>query len=420
MCRILTCCFCLAVCWVVDLGYAQEGASRYSPSARSHRQAPAIRAHRNGPPTVTYRPAPVAPRRAAPSTARPEVIELLRGAADLLDAAGEQDDAKRLRAKAVALDKKRHNLQLLDEKSTQRSELQREIEQLQRRLDEKRCQHDALAKEIAKLRRPSASQQQVLVRTQIMELSLTKLRDADFQFEGIDTQELSKSGIAAVIAAASPSSPKLSTSLHPRSGTVGAGHNEQVAYGILDKGNRVQALIAALRETGALKILAEPDLVTVSGRPASFNVGGEFPIPAPAGSDAGVTFRKFGTQIDLVALVLGDERIRLEIRPRISELDEASAVEIDGHRIPGLRVREVSTGCELENGQSLVLAGLIQQRKVADKAPPSNLATDEEEPAKEPQTERVELIVVVTPHLVKSLHPSTTDRTADRPITADR
>jgi len=337
-----------------------------------------------------------------------------------LDAAGEKDDAKRLRAKAAALDKKDHKLQLLDEKSAQCSALQREIEQLQSRLDEKRCQHDALAREIAKLRRPSASQQQVLVRTQIMELSLTKLSDADFQFEGIDTQELIKSGIGSVIASFSSSSAELSTIPHPRSGTLGAGHHEQVAYEIFDEGNRVQALIAALRKTGALNILAEPDLVTVSGRPASFNVGGEFPVPAPAGSESSVTFRKFGTQLELLPLVMSGQRIRLEIRSRISELDEASAVEIGGRRIPGLRVREVSTCCELENGQSLVLAGLIQLRKVAEKSPAANSGADAAEPAKEPPTERVELIVVVTPHLVEALHPSTTDNTAGGPITADR
>lgn len=378
MCRILTCCFCLAVCWVVDLGYAQEGASRYSPSARSHRQAP------------------VTPRRAAPSTARSEVIELLRGAADLLDAAGEQDDAKRLRAKAVALDKKRHDLRLLEEKLAQRDALQKEIEQL---------------------RKVTGTQQQVLVHVKMLELSLSKLAECDFHFDGIDKEKLVESGFGSAMASGALDAP---ATRKERTGSAKSPAKETIRYGIYDRGNRIEAVIAALRETKALRVLAEPDLVTISGRPASFNVGGEFPIPAPAGSDAGVTFRKFGTQIDLVALVLGDERIRLEIRPRISELDEASAVEIDGHRIPGLRVREVTTGCELENGQSLVLAGLIQQRKVADKAPPSNLATDEEEPAKEPQTERVELIVVVTPHLVKSLHPSTTDRTANRPITADR
>ena len=142
--------------------------------------------------------------------------------------------------------------------------------------------------------------------------------------------------------------------------------------------------------------------------------------PVPAGTDGGIVFRKFGTQLDLVPLVLSGERIRLEIRSRISELDEALAVEIGGRRIPGLRVREVSTGCELENGQSLLFAGLIEQRKVAEKAPAANLAADAEGPAKEPPTETVELIVVVTPTLVEALPPQKQRVASAEPASSER
>src|SRR4029078_4443318 len=85
--------------------------------------------------------------------------------------------------------------------------------------------------------------------------------------------------------------------------------------------NGILRFMDALKQNNVAKLLAEPTVVVVSGRPGSFNVGGEFPIPAKDGSKAAVEFRKFGTQLDLVALALGDNLVRLEVRTRVSEID---------------------------------------------------------------------------------------------------
>ena len=117
-----------------------------------------------------------------------------------------------------------------------------------------------------------------------------------------------------------------------------------------------------------LKILSDPTLVTVSGRPAFFNSGGEFPILVPQSlGTVSIEYKKFGTQIDFVPIVLGNGNLRLEVRPRISEIDHTRSITINGTTVPGLRVREADTGVEMHPGQTLAIAGLVQTRSEARK-----------------------------------------------------
>ena len=100
--------------------------------------------------------------------------------------------------------------------------------------------------------------------------------------------------------------------------------------------------------------MAEPTLVTVSGRPAFFNSGGEFPILIPAGlGTVSVEFKKFGTQVDFVPIVLGNGNIRLEVKPRVSFVDPTLSVTSQGITVPGLNVREVDTGVEMKAGPDI-------------------------------------------------------------------
>jgi pilus assembly protein CpaC len=133
-----------------------------------------------------------------------------------------------------------------------------------------------------------------------------------------------------------------------------------MSFGIIDGGSSFFGFLEALREDNLAKILAEPTLTTVSGRPAFFNSGGEFPVlvPQALGTNS-IEYKKYGTQIDFVPIVLGNGRIRLEVRPRVSELDRTQS---NGTGAPGLKVREVETGVEMQAGQTLALAGLVQYR----------------------------------------------------------
>ena len=121
--------------------------------------------------------------------------------------------------------------------------------------------------------------------------------------------------------------------------------------------------IQALQQNNLIKTLAEPTLVTVSGRPAYFLAGGSVPYPIPSGlGTTSVAFKDFGTQVDFVPIVLGNGNVRLEVRPQVSALDYSIELNINGSLVPGFTVRTVDTGVELKVGQTLALAGLIQSR----------------------------------------------------------
>ena len=121
--------------------------------------------------------------------------------------------------------------------------------------------------------------------------------------------------------------------------------------------------LQALSSNGYSKILAEPNLVTLSGQPASFIAGGEFAVPVVVGVEgaaaATTNFRGFGTQLTFVPTVLDKDRIRLFVAPSVSALNRENTV--DG--IPGLDSRAVSTTVDLREGQWLAIAGLIQDQQ---------------------------------------------------------
>ena len=107
----------------------------------------------------------------------------------------------------------------------------------------------------------------------------------------------------------------------------------------------------------------------MSGRPAQFNVGGEFPIVVPQSlGTTSIEYKKYGTQIDFLPIVLGNGNIRLEVRPRISERDDSLGVvlpDAESIVVPALTVREVDTAVEMKAGQTFALAGLVQERTEA-------------------------------------------------------
>jgi len=125
-------------------------------------------------------------------------------------------------------------------------------------------------------------------------------------------------------------------------------------------------LIKALRTKNLIEILAEPNLITSSGKEASFLVGGEFPFPViQGGANAGavtIQFREFGIKLNFTPLLTANDSIKLHVRPEVSSLDFANALTLSGFVIPALSTRRVETDIELTAGQSFVIAGLLDQR----------------------------------------------------------
>lgn len=139
--------------------------------------------------------------------------------------------------------------------------------------------------------------------------------------------------------------------------------NSNVLFGVIHNGYGFLGFLQALRQEGVAKLLAQPRLVTKSGRPASFLVGGEQAVPVPAGlGQIGVQFEEFGTRLNFLPIVLGNGKIHLEVEPEISNLNAANGVSIQGTVVPGRDTQRVNTTVELETGQTFVIGGLIQHR----------------------------------------------------------
>lgn len=119
--------------------------------------------------------------------------------------------------------------------------------------------------------------------------------------------------------------------------------------------------IDALASEGLVTTLAEPNLTALSGEPASFLAGGEFPIPvAQALGTVTLDFKTYGVSLAFVPTVMAPNHINLKVRPEVSQIDQSTAVELDGVSIPGLTVRRAETTIELGSGQSFAIAGLLQ------------------------------------------------------------
>jgi pilus assembly protein CpaC len=179
----------------------------------------------------------------------------------------------------------------------------------------------------------------------------------------------------------------------------------------LSHGTTWTVFIDALKEQGLLKVLAEPNLIALSGKSANFLAGGEFPIPVPQSTVSAVAitieYKPFGVGLSFTPTVLSNKKISLQVSPEVSELDFANAITIAGFLIPSVTTRKVSTAIELADGQSFAIAGLLKDdvRETVQKFPvlgdiPVLGALFRSSSFRKNETE---LIVIVTPHLVKPL-----------------
>ncbi len=127
--------------------------------------------------------------------------------------------------------------------------------------------------------------------------------------------------------------------------------------------------IQALQQKNLAQLLAEPNLIALNGKEASFLAGGEFPIPiVQGGGNVGnvtIVFKEFGVRLKFTPVIQPNGNIRLKVMPEVSSLDFANGITLSGFTIPGLTTRRAETELELQDGQSFVIAGLIDNR-IAD------------------------------------------------------
>jgi pilus assembly protein CpaC len=178
---------------------------------------------------------------------------------------------------------------------------------------------------------------------------------------------------------------------------------------------QVGTTIKALQQRSLLQILAQPNLLTETGKEASFLAGGEFPFPVvqtgAAGSAPTITiqFKEFGVRLNFTPKLTEDGKIHLKVRPEVSALDFTNALRISGFLIPALSTRRAEAEMELADGQSFAMAGLVDDRltRIATKIPGLG-----DIPvlgylfrSRSLNKTKSELLVLVTPHIVKPLNP---------------
>ncbi|WP_425617435.1 pilus assembly protein N-terminal domain-containing protein [Anatilimnocola sp. NA78] len=237
--------------------------------------------------------------------------------------------------------------------------------------------------------------QKVLLHVKIMEVSRTKLRTLGFDWANINGADFVSQGVSGLLSGVGQATGGPST----------------VRFGIVDGNNAFYGFLEALRQNDMAKLLAEPTLTTLNGRPASFNVGGEVPILVPQSlGTVTIQYREFGTQVDFVPIVLGNGLVRLEVRPQITELDQSLSVNLNGTNIPGFRQRRADVGVEMRAGQTLAIAGLVYNRIEAQNR---GIPWISDVPwfgapfrrVQERQNE-VELVILVTPEFAEAMDPN--------------
>jgi pilus assembly protein CpaC len=235
-----------------------------------------------------------------------------------------------------------------------------------------------------------ASPQQVMLKVRFLEVSRTAGRQLGINWAAINgsgtrgvttgqgglvtsppqiggTQNVN--GTPTVTCAPSGTCPPFGNGIFQAAGTL-LGASPGAPFGVIlaeivNSGTKIDGLITALESKGLLQRLAEPNLVALSGDTASFQAGGQFPVPVAITSGIGIAtptieFKDFGILLRFRPTVLNNGIINLSINPEVSELNFAQSVTISGTLIPSIDLRRATTTVELRDGQSFAIAGLLQ------------------------------------------------------------
>jgi pilus assembly protein CpaC len=171
----------------------------------------------------------------------------------------------------------------------------------------------------------------------------------------------------------------------------------------------VNALIDALATEGLIAILAEPNLTALSGETASFLAGGQFPVPVPQSGTGGsavitIEFKNYGVSLSFTPTLLPGERISMRVLPEVSQIDQATAIQINGISVPGLKTRRADTTVELASGQSFAIAGLIENDAQLNNSSVPGLGDipiiGDLFKSDKFQRNQSELVIIVTPYIV--------------------
>lgn len=240
-------------------------------------------------------------------------------------------------------------------------------------LQQKLVEAARLQGEIEKLRAELGQGQQILLKVRAIEVSLTKLRDLGTEISTANGKNVAVTD---------------SSSLRK---AIEASGSSSVARPYTKDSGSPNTFIDGLIANNVARVLAEPSIVTLSGRPAQFFCGSEIPLPGHD-KNAAVDFRRCGTEVDVLAISTGNNRVRLDVRARVSDCNFGQSVRVGDSSLPVLRTRQCDTAVETTFGQPVVLDGAVEKRYETIKSESGTRDVENE----------IALLFVVTPELVES------------------
>ncbi len=178
---------------------------------------------------------------------------------------------------------------------------------------------------------------------------------------------------------------------------------------LFDAKNQIGGVIRALQNKGLFQSLAEPNLIAENGKEASFLAGGEYPYPVVQGGSSQNTvtiqFKEFGVRLNFTPTIVGDDLVKVKVRPEVSSLDFSNALTLEGFRVPAISTRRTETEVELQDGQTFAIAGLMnntmtsQMQKIPGigDIPILGLLFR----SKAAQKNQTELVVMITPTILR-------------------
>jgi pilus assembly protein CpaC len=232
-------------------------------------------------------------------------------------------------------------------------------------LRQKLAEMNCLQSEIDALRAATGTPQQILIKLQILEVSRTKLRNLPIDFPAITDGRVTNEQANALF-------------------NRGEGSFE---FSTFEDSVAVEQIVEWMVQNNVARKISSPHIVTTSGRPASFKTGREVPVATGAAASKPLELRHVGTEVDVLAISQGESRVRIELRTRVSDLDDTRPSETAVKQAPFISVRQLHTAVEMGLGETTALSGMVQERVETTKTN-SGIAT---------RVNEVELLVLVTP-----------------------
>jgi pilus assembly protein CpaC len=253
-----------------------------------------------------------------------------------------------------------------------------------------------------------AQERQVLLKVRFADVDRSKSSDLGINFAGF------QQGFPFAVTTGTYRGGSLSTSASTDNKAASSSNttlslSDSLNILLFDSHLNIGATIKALANQNVLQILAEPNIVAMNGREASFVAGGEFPFPNLQGGGGGVgqvtvSFREYGIRLHFLPNITPRGTIRLHVTPEVSSLDYANSLSVQGATIPAFNTRRVDTEVELQSGQSFAIAGLLDNRTTESLSKIPGLADipllGKLFTSRALQKQNSELLVIVTPELV--------------------